>query len=100
MKVYIAGKITGDQDYKEKFISAEMSIKLGELESFGIKPDSIILNPVVLPAGMSNADYIKICLAMIDAADVVIFLPDWHQSRGAQLEHSYCIYIGKQWTYI
>ncbi len=100
MKAYIAGKITGDPNYEDKFVSAGVSVRLGEIETIGVEQDSVILNPVILPKGMSNADYIKICLAMIDAADIVLFLPDWHQSRGAQLEHSYCLYIGKPVTYI
>ena len=100
MKAYIAGKITGDEYYHDKFAAAEISARMGEFESLGISVNSIILNPIALPVGMSNADCIKICLAMIDAADMVLFLPDWHQSRGAQLEHSYCLYIGKPIAYI
>ena len=34
--------------------------------------------------------------AMIDAADVCAFLPDWEESRGARLERAYCEYIGKR----
>ena len=40
----------------------------------------------------------RICLAMIDAADAVLFLPGSSRSRGASLEHRYCEYTGKPWA--
>lgn len=58
-----------------------------------------VLNPAVLPEGMKPADYMRICLAMIDSADVVMFLPDWEESKGAKLEWDLCQYIGKQTMY-
>lgn len=53
MKVYIAGKITGD------------------------------------------SDYMRICFAMMDTAEMVVLLPDYKQSKGAQLEYMWCQYVGK-----
>lgn len=85
-KLYISGKITGDPDYKEKF---EKVRKESE-------DNYIVLNPAVLPEGMLPADYIRVCFAMIDAADVVLFLPDYKESKGAMLEWDYCRYIGKK----
>lgn len=41
----------------------------------------IVLNPAHLPEGMKSADYMRICLAMIDSADLVAFLPGWESSR-------------------
>ena len=86
MKVYIAGKITGDPDYKDKF---------AEYEALERRRGNIVLNPAVLPEGMHSADYIRICFAMIDTADVVRLLPDWRFSFGAKLEKQYCDYIAK-----
>lgn len=91
MKVYIAGKITGDQGYQAKFRRAAGLRMCG----------NIVLNPAELPEGMTAADYMRICFAMIDAADRVIFLPDAEDSAGARLERAYCEYIGKEtaeWT--
>lgn len=87
MKIYIAGKITGDKDYAAKFAAAQE-----ELEAQG----HITLNPAELPEGMSSADYMRICFAMIDCADLVLFLPRWRESKGAVLERLYCEYISKQ----
>lgn len=87
MKVYIAGKITGDRTYREKFQRAKK-----EMEKEGF----IVLNPAELPEGMLASDYMRICFAMMECADVVAFLPDYSQSRGALLEFDWCQYTGKQ----
>ena len=91
MKVYIAGKISGDPSYHEKF-----NIGKKALEYEGL----IVLNPADLPEGMRPADYMRVCFAMIDIADVVAFLPDWQDSRGACLEFDYSEYVGKQTMFL
>ena len=37
----------------------------------------------------------RICMAMIDSADIVALLDGWELSQGARLEAEYCRYIGK-----
>lgn len=91
MKIYIAGKITGDPGYKEKFRRAAE-----KLEAQG----HIVLNPAVLPEGMAEADYMRICLAMMESADKVALLPDHVHSRGALVEYVWCRYTGKPWLLI
>ena len=86
MKINIAGKITGDPEYLEKFRG-----EAERLEALG----HIVLNPAELPEGMSKAEYMRICFAMIDCADTVFLLPGWQGSPGARLELAYCRYIGK-----
>lgn len=89
MKVYIAGKITGDEAYKEKFAKyARYEEELG----------NIVLNPATLPAGLSQADYMRICLAMLDCSDEARFIPDFIGSVGARVERDYCEKIGKPWS--
>lgn len=88
MKIYIAGKITGDPGYRDKFAEAE--IQLGW-------QGHTVLNPAELPEGMSQADYMRICFAMIDVADAVVFLPGAADSAGARLEKAYCKYIRKEY---
>lgn len=90
-KVYIAGKITGDSAYREKFRKEQRHL---EAEGF------IVLNPAELPEGMQPSDYMRICFAMIDCADIVAFLPDYSQSRGARLEFDWCQYTGKQTVFM
>ena len=86
MKIYIAGKITGDPDYRAKFADAQRQI-----EAQG----HIVLNPATLPEGMDPKDYMRICFAMIDVADEVWFLPRWAESEGAAIEWRYCRYADK-----
>jgi hypothetical protein len=86
MTAYIAGKITGDPHYREKFAAAQR-----EMERKGFT----VLNPAVLPKGLTDADYMRICFAMIDCANLVAFLPDALDSRGARLELQYCKHTGK-----
>lgn len=86
MKAYIAGKITGDPNYREKFQKGAEALQ---------RAGYTVLTPATLPNGMRNSDYMRICFAMIDVADIVFFLPDWQKSPGARLEHMYCDYINK-----
>lgn len=104
MKVYLAGKISGDPDYKKKFHFTRLNIKkalriLDEgYEQFNdiVKTvEPVVLNPADLPGRMAPADYMKICFAMIDCSDFVVFQPETPSSPGAQLELAYCKYIGK-----
>ena len=67
MKIYIAGKITGDRKYRAKFREAAN-----------------------LPAGLEEWDYMQITLAMLNAADLAVFLPDYQESAGAMIEWAWC----------
>lgn len=86
MKIYIAGKIAGDQEYREKFGKAAKALH---------DQGHTVLNPAILPEGLEQADYMRICLAMLDSADLAVFLPDYQESAGAMVEWAYCQRIGK-----
>lgn len=86
MKIYIAGKITGDPYYKAKFARAA-----ADIADAGHTP----INPAMQPEGMSNADYMRVSFAQLDSADAVAFLPDWEDSKGARIEHLLVEYTGK-----
>lgn len=86
MKVYLAGKITGDEEYREKFCRAAEKLE---------KKHHEVINPAWLPDGMRPQDYMQICLPMLFTADMAAFLPDWEESSGARLEYELCIYIDK-----
>ena len=86
MKIYIAGKIAGDRRYRAKFREAAKV-----LEAAG----HVVLNPATLPDGLTDGDYMRICMAMVDTADLAVFLPDYQESRGAMVEWAYCQRIGK-----
>ena len=48
------------------------------------------------PEGLRPVDYMRLCFAMMEAADVVLFMQDYQDSRGAMLEWAWCQYVGKQ----
>lgn len=56
----------------------------------------IVLNPATAPEGLRPVDYMRLCFAMMEAADVVLFMQDYQESRGAMLEWAWCQYVGKQ----
>ena len=87
MKIYIAGKITGDPESRRKFAYAAWEVeKLGH----------IALNPAELPDGMTPEEYMRICFAMLDVADEMWYLGDAADSPGAFLEVQYCRYVKKR----
>lgn len=86
MKIYIAGKIAGDRRYRAKFREAAKALEAA---------DHVVLSPATLPDGLTDGDYMRICMAMVDAADLAVFLPDYQESRGAMVEWAYCQRIGK-----
>ena len=77
-KVYIAGPMTGLPDYNRPAFFAAAT----ELATSGDTP----LNPAVLPDGLSQADYMAICIAMLQRADCIYMLQHWQQSQGACAE--------------
>lgn len=78
--VYIAGKISGDPNYKEKFNTVQ---KILEAKGW------IVLNPAWLPSeGFEYEAYMRMSMAMLIECDAVCFLPDWKESKGAAQEIS------------
>jgi nucleoside 2-deoxyribosyltransferase len=79
--VYISGPMSGLPDFnRQAFREAE-----AVLQSQGYT----VLNPATHPHGLSYAQYMDIDMAMVRCADVVIALPGWEASNGAQAEIAY-----------
>ena len=77
-KLFLSGKITGDPDYRRKFYDAGYV-----LTSAGFA----VMNPSALPSeGFSHDEYMKVTMAMLSVCDAVCLLPDWIESKGAQME--------------
>ena len=76
MKVYLAGKITGDPNYREKF--AEAAKKLEE------RAGVTVISPAVTPEGLKKADYMRICFAMLESADTAAFPAEPDGSAAAE----------------
>lgn len=89
-KIYVAGKITGEPNFKEIFKK-----KVEELQNQG----NIVLNPAELPKGLEYEEYITICFAMIDVCEEVHFLSNWVESQGAKREKLYSMAKNKDLSF-
>lgn len=76
--VFIAGPMTGYQDYNRAEFDAEASV----LADRGFT----VLNPAILPNGLEHQQYLAITLAMLEQADSVFLLDGWEKSQGAMQE--------------
>lgn len=86
MKVYIAGPMTGYENFNRDAFNKEAA----RLVARG----HVVLNPATLPSGLSQGEYMDICFAMVRAADGVLLLPGWKASPGATAEYHYAYKLG------
>ncbi|MCJ8304831.1 DUF4406 domain-containing protein [Shewanella sp.] len=77
-KVYIAGPMSGLPDCNRGafHLAADVHRAIGH----------VVLNPAVLPAGLSQAEYMQICIPMLMCCDEIYLLDGWQQSDGANAE--------------
>lgn len=89
MKFYIAGKITGDENYRAKFGKAELAL---------IRKGHKVFNPATIPENPSWEweDYMKASGEMQKLCDAVLFLPDWEESKGAKRERIHACLLGQK----
>lgn len=82
-KIYLSGKITGmETEAKYVFAAAEEKLKKEY-------PDSKIINPMKLDHSQHNKSweaYMKVCIIELCKCDMIAMLPNWQDSRGANME--------------
>ena len=78
VKLYISGPITGIESYEQNFHIAERALRLRGY---------IVVNPCkIRHRGTTWEDYMKKDIAALLTCDGVATLPNWINSRGANLE--------------
>lgn len=83
-KIYIAGKITGDKNYKNHFAEAERYLR---------NKGYSVVNPVK-PEGRNYRWYIDEGLKQLMECDEIYMLDNWRDSKGANLEWRYAAIVG------
>lgn len=78
--IYIAGPMSGLPNFNrhEFFATAKA------LQDDGFN----VLNPATLPDGLTQQQYMAICLPMVMASNCVYMLRGWKKSKGAVAEHA------------
>lgn len=90
MTVYISGKITGTDDYEERFAKAEKKLSR---EGF------IPVNPLDIPVNCNNgkpswSDYMREDIKRLVDCDIIYMMKGWKESKGARLEHHIATVLG------
>lgn len=91
--VYLSGRITENDNYKDDFARAEKF-----LNEMGY----IVLNPARLDEVSSGLTYEKImqvCYTLVDVSDAIFMVSGWKKSKGANAELSYAKSLGKKVMY-
>ena len=85
-KIYISGKITGDSNYRQKFLQSEN--KLFDAGYYPVNPAFIVPKYIHWNGAM------RIVLKSMLDCDGVALLPDWKKSIGAKIEERLAREIG------
>ncbi|EAY7466433.1 TPA: DUF4406 domain-containing protein [Salmonella enterica] len=76
--IYIAGPMTGKPDFnRDKFNTTATRLWAA---------GHTVLNPAILPDGLTYEHYMDISLAMLRGADEIYLLDGWEDSAGAKRE--------------
>lgn len=87
MIAYISGAISTDPHYRKKFANAETILRACGYD---------VLNPTMIPPLLTYDQHMRIDLILVEACDVIVLLPDWRYSDGANVELDRAKQLGKE----
>jgi hypothetical protein len=89
LRIYISGKITGTDNYIERFNIAEDKM---------IKQGYETVNPATLldhlPPTTTHKEYMHVSYSLLDICDGIYLMDGWKDSVGAVLEYDYALEKG------
>jgi hypothetical protein len=86
LKLYLCGRVTGDDDYRVKFMRAEN--KLYDAGFYPVNPAACIL------AGTEWRQAMREAISLMLRCDGVALLADWGESKGARIEARLALSLG------
>ena len=89
IRVYISGKITGTDDYIERFEVAERKLIAQDYET--VNPATMLS---LLPTSTTHKEYMHVSYALLDICDGIYLMDGWKDSKGAMLEYDYALEKG------
>lgn len=76
-KVYLSGKITGDDNYAKTFEN-----KAAELTEQG----ALVFNPAVHPNMFTHGQFMELDLLALSFCNSIYMMKNWRDSKGAKME--------------
>ena len=95
MRVYIAGPITGVENYEENFRKEERKLKEDGHTVFNPAEIGKKLEKMRAGEKISHEQYMSYLLPYLLQADAVCMIDGWENSEGARLEHDVAKATGK-----
>lgn len=83
-RIYISGRITGTDDYMERFAGAQREL---------VEQGYSVINPAAVNSAMPDdttyEEYMEMAFTMLDMCDCIYMLKGWEESCGANREYGY-----------
>ena len=92
MRVYISGKITGTDDYIERFQEAEK--RINDLIDVDVINPAKICSMIPKDAFTHN-EYMELCMLLLSKCDYIYLMKGWEESAGANMEYGYAVAADK-----
>lgn len=85
-RIYLSGPVSGHENYVKEFNKAEAEVR-------ALYKDVEIINPAnlrfVMPQKATWNECMKVCLDLLNMADMIYMIPGWKDSPGACMEYGY-----------